>query len=528
MLTAVTEVPEIEAMIFDTDGVVTRTTAAHFGAWKRLFDDVLTELQPSDSSPFTDDDYRRDVDGKPRYDGVAAFLASRAITLPWGEPGDDADQITVCGLGNRKDAYFTAYIRAHGVEAFPTTVRFVEALRTEGIATAVISASRNCREVLRAADVEALFDVHVDGLDAERLQLAGKPDPAIFLEAARRLGVEPGRAGVVEDATAGVAAGRGGGFGLVLGIDRTGHPDALATYADIVVPDLGDVELGPDRRLVRRAVPDVRVDDLTSALDDGDLDRRLDGRRPVVFLDYDGTLTPIVARPELATLPPATKSTLEGLSRRCATAILSGRDLEDVRAMVPVDTVWFAGSHGFDLLSPDGRRHEYEGGSRALPELAIAETELREAVLDVPEAWVEHKKYAIAVHYRQTPDEDVPRLHSAVHTVAHRHDGLRMTGGKKIFELRPDIAWDKGRALRWILQQVAPDTSNVIAVYVGDDETDEDALREVRERGLGVVVGSGDRRTAAHHRLRDPAEVDRFLALLVEHCTRITDMDIAP
>ncbi len=313
-------------MIFDTDGVVTRTTAAHFAAWKRLFDDVLPELDPSSTEPFTDDDYRRDVDGKPRYDGVAAFLGSRGIHLPRGDPSDGSAQMTVCGLGNRKDRYFVGYIRQHGVEAFPTTVRFIEALRAADVGTAVISASRNCREVLRAANVEALFDVHVDGIDAERLHLAGKPDPAIFLEAASRLGVAPEDSGVVEDATAGVEAGRRGNFGFVLGVDRTGHPDGLAIDADLVVPDLGDVELLPSGEIVRRASPDVRIDDLSSALDDGDLDRRLDGRRPVVFLDYDGTLTPIVARPELALLPANTRATLEALSRRCATAILSGRD----------------------------------------------------------------------------------------------------------------------------------------------------------------------------------------------------------
>jgi len=521
MLAVVTGGHAIEAMIFDTDGVVTRTTAAHFAAWKRLFDDFLSAFDPPAGLPFTDDDYRRDVDGRPRYDGVASFLASRGIDLPFGEPTDGPEMQTVCGLGNRKDGYFLTHIREHGVEAFPTTVRFLQALRQAGRRTAVISASRNCGEVLRAAHVEMLFDVHVDGIDAEELRLPGKPDPAIFLEAAARLGIAPDRTGIVEDATAGVEAGRRGGFGFVLGLDRTGHPDGLSAFADLVVPDLGDVELSPDGRVTRRSFPEIAIDDLTSALADGDVERRLDGRLPAVFLDYDGTLTPIVARPDLAHLPPKTRTTLETLSRRCPTAIVSGRDLDDVGSMMGIDTLWFAGSHGFDLLSPDGSRHEYEGGAHAPPQLDEAEGELAEAIRDVPHAWIERKKFAIAVHYRQSPDEYVPRLKAAVRDVAQHHDALRMAGGKKIFELRPDIPWDKGRALRWILQAVAADHPDVIAVYLGDDETDEDAFREVRERGLGIVVGEGDRSTAAHHRLHDPTEVERFLARLVDHCDRL-------
>jgi alpha,alpha-trehalase len=505
----------LDAVIFDTDGVVTRTTAAHFAAWKLLFDDFLATVDPAGPA-FSADDYSRDVDGKPRYDGVASFLASRGIELPFGDPTDGPDAHTVCGLGNRKDGYFLEHIRTNGVASYPTTVRFLEALRAAGLRTAVISASRNCREILRAAEVDHLFDERVDGVDAELLQLAGKPDPAIFLEAAERLGVDPAHAGIVEDAIAGVDAGRRGGFGLVLGIDRTGHPDALGTFADLVVCDLGDVELTDDRSVVRRAHPAVEVDDLTSALTDGDVARRLDGRSPIVFLDYDGTLTPIVARPELATLPAGMHATLEQLSRTVPTAIVSGRDLDDVRSFVEIDTAWFAGSHGFELLAPDGTHHQYDGGRFALPDLDAAELELGDVIRDVPEAWIERKAYAIAVHHRQTPDSFVPGLEAAVQSVADDHESLRMTGGKKIFELRPDIPWDKGRALRWILDRVAPHHQDVVAIYLGDDETDEDAFRDVRERGLGIVVGHGSRTTFAHHRLSDPDEVEQFLARLVQ------------
>jgi beta-phosphoglucomutase family hydrolase len=238
-------VHRLEAVIFDVDGVVTRTASVHAAAWKAMFDSFLRARAESVRDrflPFTDDDYRRYVDGMPRFDGVSRFLASRGIALPPGEPGDSTDRDTVSGLGNRKNAAFLAEVERNGVAPFESTADLLASLRTIGIPTAAVSASENCEAVLEGAGVAHLFDVRVDGLDATALDLAGKPDPAIFLEAARRLGVEPARSAVVEDALAGVEAGRRGGFGLVVGVDRTGHPDDLSRGgADAVVSDLAEL-----------------------------------------------------------------------------------------------------------------------------------------------------------------------------------------------------------------------------------------------------------------------------------------------
>jgi beta-phosphoglucomutase family hydrolase len=225
-----------DAVIFDLDGVVTDTASVHASAWRRLFDDYLAS-RPSRTVesylPFTDEDYRRFVDGRPRYDGVRAFLASRRIT---------EDPPVVRALGDRKDEYFRESVKQQGVRVFDSTVALVRSLRTAGMGVAIISASRNCLEVLKVAGLEDIFDVRVDGVVAGELGLPGKPDPAVFLEAARRLQVAPNRAVVVEDALAGVRAGRRGGFGLVIGVDRTGHPDELrAAGADLVVKDLAEV-----------------------------------------------------------------------------------------------------------------------------------------------------------------------------------------------------------------------------------------------------------------------------------------------
>ena len=235
----------LDAVIFDMDGVVTQTAAVHFRAWKRLFDAVLagaSDVTSGSARPFDELDYRRYVDGKPRQDGVRDFLASRGLALPDGGRDDPPDRETVWGLGNRKDRMFLAQVASGGLEPFPATVEFVRRLVVAERRVAIISASQNATEVLSAAGVLGLFEVKVDGVDSMALGLAGKPDPAIFLEAARRLRVAPERAAIVEDALAGVEAGVRGGFGFVLAIDRAGFAAELTEAgASLVVQDLGEL-----------------------------------------------------------------------------------------------------------------------------------------------------------------------------------------------------------------------------------------------------------------------------------------------
>jgi trehalose 6-phosphate phosphatase len=232
---------DFDAVIFDLDGVITRTARVHAEAWKRLFDDFLRER--AGGKPFRafdiGTDYPRYVDGKPRFDGVASFLQSRGIELPWGEPDDGEDAKTVHGLGKRKNRYFHEHLAREGVEVFESSVRLLRALRRAGIKTALVSSSRNAAAVLATAGLVDLFDARIDGVDLAALHLKGKPAPDLFLLAAERLGVAPARAIVVEDAVSGVEAGRAGHFGHVIGIDRHGMPEALREAgADLVVPDL--------------------------------------------------------------------------------------------------------------------------------------------------------------------------------------------------------------------------------------------------------------------------------------------------
>jgi beta-phosphoglucomutase family hydrolase len=236
----------IRACLFDLDGVLTQTSKVHAAAWKEMFDAYLSDhaersgerLVPFDQVA----DYEKYVDGKPRADGTRSFLASRGVELPEGGPADPPGAETVYGLGNRKNEIVLRRIRSDGVDAYPGSVRYVRALRDAGVPRAVVSSSANCADVLIAAGIADLFETRIDGQVAQREQLRGKPAPDTFLAGARALGVPPGEAVVFEDALAGVEAGRAGGFGYVIGVDRLGQADALRAHgADIVVTDLADL-----------------------------------------------------------------------------------------------------------------------------------------------------------------------------------------------------------------------------------------------------------------------------------------------
>ncbi|MFJ3306590.1 HAD family hydrolase [Streptomyces sp. NPDC086549] len=233
----------ILACLFDLDGVVTKTAVVHAAAWKEAFDEFLRDYEGEQGRPFdADAEYDEYVDGRPRADGVRAFLASRAIDLPEGAPDDPPDARTVHGLGNRKNDLLLEKIRTDGVEAYDGTLRYLEAVRAQGLRTAIVSSSANCRDVLRSVGAEHFFDVRIDGIVAIERKLPGKPHPDTFLAAARDLGVQAESAAVFEDALAGMDAGRAGRFGYVVGVDRVGQADALYAHgADVVVNDLSEL-----------------------------------------------------------------------------------------------------------------------------------------------------------------------------------------------------------------------------------------------------------------------------------------------
>ena len=233
------------------------------------------------------------------------------------------------------------------------------------------------------------------------------------------------------------------------------------------------------------------------------------GGQLAVFLDYDGTLTPIVSHPEDAWLSDSMRQTLRSLAARVPVAILSGRDLDDVRGRVHVDGIIYAGSHGFDIAGAGGLRREL--GAAYLPVLDTAETALREALDEIPGAQLERKHFSVAAHYRNVNENDALRVALAVDAVAARHRELRRLDGKKVYELLPDIDWNKGKAVLWLLETLGLIRDKVLPIFIGDDRTDEDAFRALEKRGISILVSEQPQVTAASYWLNNPEEVESFL-----------------
>lgn len=259
---------------------------------------------------------------------------------------------------------------------------------------------------------------------------------------------------------------------------------------------------------------DVHASTVPSALDAfDDFVAAFAGRRPAVFLDYDGTLTPIVSRPDLAVLEDSVRGGVARLAGLCPVAVVSGRDLDDVAGLVDLADLVYAGSHGFDIRGPDLR---VRIGAEQAPALDRAEAALKQELSAIEGALVERKRFAIAVHTRLVAPERKAAVAEAVHRQGAAQDGLRVTGGKEIHELRPDVPWDKGRAVLSLLDTLDLAGGDVLPVYIGDDETDEDAFRALAGRGTGIRVMDGPAPTAAAWRLHDPREVAVFLARLAD------------
>lgn len=330
----------------------------------------------------------------------------------------------------------------------------------------------------------------------------------VFRAGAPTLGKDPARTVVIADAEAGVALGRAGGFGLVIGVDRGDRAERLYDRgADVVVDDLAGVRLRAGFRRMSE-VPDA----LASWARIGDL---LDTEKVALLLDFDGTLSEIVSEPGAAALVDGAAAALRRLAGRCPVAIVSGRELDDLRAHVGVEGLWYAGCHGFELLAPDGTTHIHDAAPGAQRALAEAAAELRARLSGIEGIRLEIKRFAVAVHYRLVAPDRVAAVVAAVHEQA-RTQGLRVTGGRKVVELRPDIDWDKGTALDWILGHL---TVPALPIYVGDDLTDEDAFDAVESDGLSLVVRhdeDGDRRTAARFALPGTAGVRAFLDRLAQ------------
>ncbi|MGH6923741.1 MAG: trehalose-phosphatase [Propylenella sp.] len=246
-----------------------------------------------------------------------------------------------------------------------------------------------------------------------------------------------------------------------------------------------------------------------------EIEKDLAGKRPFLFLDYDGVLTPIVARPELAVLSDEMRAILAALAIRARVAVVSGRDLRDVRDLVGLDELVYAGSHGLDIAAPGGVALQPEQGGSLTAAVARATQSLEFALAKIPGALIEPKRFAVAVHYRLVADDQVAAVEAIVDRVLEAIPTLTKSHGKKVFELRPRLGWDKGKAVLWLLSALKEDGAETLPFYLGDDLTDEDAFRALRDRGVTIFVGS-PARTAARYQLADPKEVAHFLKTLMQ------------
>jgi trehalose 6-phosphate phosphatase len=352
--------------------------------------------------------------------------------------------------------------------------------------------------------------LRLHGLAVDELSRDRRLDAAFFDEAARRLNTRAGRSVLVTDSEDAVAAARRSGFALIVGIDRAGAGEALRRQgADVVVPRIHDISV---RALNRRMsqLPDAAV------LFDGPATMLGDGK-PAVFYDFDGTLSDIVADPDTAALTAGAADALRSLTEQCPVAVLSGRDLADVRQRIGLPGIWYAGSHGFESVGPDGSHHQNDAAAPAIAVLEEAAAELRDRLANISGVAVEHKRFGVAVHYRNAERDRVGEVLSAVREAGQR-TGLRITTGREVIELRPDVDWDKGKTLRWVLDQISGvGSAALLPVYLGDDITDEDAFDAIEDDGLGIVVrhnDDGDRATAARYALENPAQVSEFTGRL--------------
>lgn len=351
-----------------------------------------------------------------------------------------------------------------------------------------------------------LFDLdgQPDATVTARLRDAGvrvdRSDATALVESANRLAVRPGRCAVVASTEAGVRAARAGGFALVVAIDSTGALNSRG--ADTVVSDVREIGVRTGDRRMSELPDGLQALDLTTE------------RQPAVFYDFDGTLSEIVEDPDSARLVDGAADALTSLSAACPVAILSGRDLADVRERIGLPGLWYAGSHGFELTGPDGTHHQNPEAAASIPVLAGAAADLADQLGHIPGVVVEHKRFGVAVHYRNAARDRVGEVAAAVRTAGQR-TALRVTTGREVIELRPNIDWDKGKTLHWVLDYIRDNegAGPLLPIYLGDDITDEDAFDALDDDGIAILVrhsDDGDRATAARYALDDPARVREF------------------
>jgi trehalose-phosphatase len=484
-----------DALILDLDGVITDTRDLHFKAWKETFDELLSEEVELKS--FEDEDYALYVDGKPREEGIRSFIEARKIFLP-------EDKLRE--LAQKKDELFLKKLRRVGPRVFQDSIMALKHWREEGIPMAVVSSSRNCSEVLERAGLKGFFDVQVDSITAEKAHLRGKPEADYFLEAAHLLNKRPEESAIIEDSMAGIQAGIKGHFKGVIGVSRKGQTPPSLLYAegaDLVVNSLEQIGLHEN---ALRAWESIL--------------QKIGEREIALFLDFDGTISEIVPDPDKAQIRPSIFPLLKDCSRSFKTAIISGRDRQDVKRRVNIENIFYAGCHGFDISGPGGFHFVVEEASEILPHLVAARRQLETLLEPFSGMVVEDKKFFTAVHYRHVASIKENDLKEKIRKLVSHYDKLAIREGKKVIEIGPNLNWNKGTAIKKLCEVLEINFTEIVPIFVGDDLTDEDGYKEVRGKGISIKVTYEEPGiTEADYWLNDPAEVEKFILFLTQHFT---------
>lgn len=506
----------MKAIIIDMSEVLIHTALISKNAWETIFNDFFKKTNAKQS--FNDEDYYTYIEGKPKFERVQNFLNSRNINLPFGNQSDSTDDNTICSLEKKKSKVFSQMMKENELQFYEKALQKIKFWKEKGLKTALVSSDESFKKAINSTEIRYLFDVKIDGHASRKRGLKEKPEADLYIEATKELEIAPESCILFDDSVPGLQAGNKGNFGLVIGVNRRENRKLLSENgADLVIDSFDELDLFNDPEIkawFNQPIPPFASQYV-------EIGEAVYEKTPVLFLDYDGTLTPIVQHPEAAVISKEMHEVLNECAEKFKVAAVSGRDMDDLKSRINLENMIYAGSHGFRISGPDGLYMEHEKSEEILPKLDNMEKKLHQVFLDTIEGvQIERKRYAIAIHYRNSKEEDIPFIRNKVFETTEKSEGFKVGEGKKILEIKPDIDWHKGKAVLWILDKLGvTDPNKYIPIYIGDDVTDEDAYEALKGRGIGIQVGPGAEPTAAQFRLKNVYQVRIFLKELANYLT---------